>query len=130
MIAAGMLMPACTGWFGDENSTPAKFEVRAVNQTDRPIYVVFGPADATEPSGRFSAVRPREERPIRVGVAAVGDEPGGCFEHPLWLIASRSGQSYQQGNIAEYADDLEIVRHFKPGECTDQEQIVVEYYGS
>jgi hypothetical protein len=71
-----MLTSACTGWFGDENSTPAKFEVVAVNQTDEPIYVVFGSADATEPSGRFSALRPGEERPIRIGVAAVGDEPG------------------------------------------------------
>ena len=43
---------------------------------------------------------------------------------------SRSGRTYQQGDIAEFATDIEIIRHFRPGDCTDEEQIVVACDGS
>lgn len=130
-LAACLLVAGCTSWFGDENTTPAQFEVVVVNNSDQPVYHVFGDVNATEPAGLFSATRSEEESAIRIGVAKVGDEPGGCFNDNLWLLVSRSGQRYRQGDISQYADDHEIIRHFRPGECTDQdqEQIVVEYDG-
>jgi hypothetical protein len=129
VLAACFFTSGCTDWFGDENTAPRPFEVVVVNNSDQPIYHVFGEADATEPEGRFSATRPEEESVIGIGVAKVGDELGGCFDDNLWLVVSRSGERYRQGDISEYADDLDIIRHFSPGECTDQEQIIVEYDG-
>lgn len=129
-LAACLVAQGCAGWFGDENTSPARFEVVVSNQSDRDIYFAFGESGDTEPTGRFETVFPGEEFSLGFGVAAVGDEPGGCFTQPVWVLTSRSGQSYRQGDISEYADDFEVIRHFGTGECTDQEQIVVEYDGS
>lgn len=99
------------------------------NQSGRPIYYAFGDSDPDEPTGRFETVFPGEEFSLGFGVAAIGDEPGGCFKQALWVLTDRTGQTYEQGDISEYADDYEIIRHFSSGECTDQEQIIVEYDG-
>ena len=128
-LAVCLVAGGCTDWFGDENTTPARFEVVVANHSDQPVYHVFGDADADEPTGRFSATRSEEASTIRIGVAKVGDDPGGCFDNNLWVLTSRSGQSFRQGDISEYAGDLEVIRHFSPGECTEQEQIIVEYDG-
>lgn len=128
-LAACLVAGGCTDWFGDENTSPAQFEVVVSNQSDREIYYAFGESDATEPTGRFETVLPGEEFSLGFGVAVVGDEPGGCFTQPFWVLTSRSGRTYRQGEISEYADDLGIIRHFSAGDCTDQEQITVEYDG-
>lgn len=95
---------------------------------------MFGPPEATEPSGRFG-VAPGLQLPIRIGLSSDdGGEPGGCFEEHLWALVSRSGQTYQQdiyqqGDISQYVDDYEIIEHFSPGDCTDRSEIRVEYDG-
>lgn len=127
---AALLTGACAYPFGDENTAPRQFEVLVANGTDQPIYFTSTQPDVTEPSGRFSAIRAGEERAIGIGVAAVGDEPGGCFDDHLWLFRTLSDQEYRQGtDISDHLDDVEIVGHFPAGDCTDEEQIVVEYDG-
>ena len=127
--AASFLAGGCASWFGDENSAPRPFDVVITNDSNDPIYYAFGSADAAQPSGRFETVYPGESFSLGRGSFESRDQVGGCFRRPLWVLTSRSGQIYQQGDISEYADDLEIIRHFSPGECTDQEQIIVEYDG-
>lgn len=130
VVAASMVIGACGNWPPEENAIQGKFEVVVVNDSDQPIYRVFGSPEATAPSGRFEVAFPDRERRIRIGNATADDEPGGCFEEHLWLIVSRSDQAYQQGDISQYADDFEIIEHFRPGDCTDQEELRIEYNGS
>jgi hypothetical protein len=107
-VIAGVLTGGCADWFGDENSTPAKFEVVIANMSDQWIYFSFGQADATQLSGRAQPVGPGKTLAVGIGVAAPSDEPGGCFKQPLWITTSTSDQRYGRGDVAEYADDLEI----------------------
>jgi hypothetical protein len=121
---------ACAHILGDENSSPEQFEVVVINNSDEPVYSVHSPPEATAPTGAIGAVRVGEERSIGIGVAAIGDEPGGCFDSHLWLLRSRTGRTYPQADeVSDYADEFEVIRHFAPDECTDQEQIIVEYDG-
>lgn len=127
---AGTASGACGSWPPDENANRGNFEVLVVNNSEEHIYRVFGPPEATEPSGRFSVALPGQERRIRIGLSSDdGGETGGCFEEHLWLLVSRSGETYQQGDISEYVDDYEIIEHFSPGVCTDRTKIRVEYDG-
>jgi hypothetical protein len=129
-VTATIVIAACGNWPPDENAIRGKFEVVVDNNSDKRVYRVFGAPDESEPSGRFGFALPGEEHRIRIGNATADDKPGGCFEQHLWLIVSRSDQDYQQGDISQYADDFEIIEHFRPGDCTDQEELRIEYNGS
>jgi hypothetical protein len=121
---------ACAHPFGDENSAPSPFEVLVVNESGEPLYFTTTEPEVTEPGGRFSAVRSGEEVSIGMGRFGVEDRPGGCFDKHLWFFRSVSNRPYPQGtDISEHLDDIELVGHFLPGECTDQEQIIFEYDG-
>lgn len=112
------------------NDPPPDITIEFVNRSTRDVYVFA--ADSRSDSSRLQEeqyiwhLEPEDSVELGAGSRADLDGRPCLVNVQYWVVASRSGTTYNEGVGVMPASDAEIIDHVEPRRCFDSADVTIE----